>query len=153
VRPINIRRTPIFTYITYAQKDAGRSLPRRLDTRDVVSPVSGGSEASPTWKKSPINILKKKTPGDVVKSDNKIVKVSDTNSNSQRASFASQVILLWKVKDDGKLESKGMLSMPFLLELWKLVWYPTRETTPHPPTLLLMTPAWIAALQMKESLR
>ena len=103
--------------MTHAQKVAGKSLPRRSDTREAVSPVNGGSEASPTWKKSPIKILKKKTPGEVVKRDSRIVKVSDTKSNFQRASFASQVMLLWKVNEDGKFESKGMLSIPFLVEL------------------------------------
>jgi hypothetical protein len=92
-----------------------------LDIREAVSPVNGGSEASPTWKKSPMNMVKKKTPGEVVKRDNKIVKVSDTKSNVQRTSFASQVILLWKVKDEGKFELKGMLSIPFLLEFRYLV--------------------------------
>jgi hypothetical protein len=117
VRPLNIRRTPICSYITYAQNAAGKSFPSKFDTRDAASPVKGGSEASPTWKKSPIKMLKKKTPGEVVKRDSKIVKVSDTKSNVQRASFASQVMFSWKVKDDGKFESKGMLSIPFLLEL------------------------------------
>jgi hypothetical protein len=89
-----------------------------LDTREAVSPLNGGSDANPTWKKSPVKILKKKTPGDVVNKDNSIVNVSDTKSSGQRASFASQVVPEWKVKEDGKFESKGMLLIPFLVEFW-----------------------------------
>ncbi len=63
-----------------------------------------------------MKILKKKTPGEVVNRESRTVKVSDTKSNSQRASFATHVTLLWKVKDDGKFESNGMLSIPFRLE-------------------------------------
>jgi hypothetical protein len=103
--------------MTKAQNAAGKNFPKIFDMSPAIESWLGGSDASPTWAKSPVKMLKKNTPGDVVNSDNKIVNVSETKSSGQRASLALQVVPEWNVKDDGKLESNPMLSMPCLLEL------------------------------------
>lgn len=103
--------------MTIAQNAAGKNFPRIFDTSPVIELCSGGSDASPTWAKSPVKMLKKKTLGDVVKSDSSVVKVDETNKSGQRVSLALQLIPWWNVNDDGKLESKLMLSMPCLVEL------------------------------------
>jgi hypothetical protein len=103
--------------MTTAQKAAGRNFPRIFDNRSAISEWPGGSEASPTWAKSPVKILKKNNPGEVVKRDKVIVNVSDTNRSDHRASLASQDVPEWKVNEDGKFESKPTLSIPCRFEL------------------------------------
>jgi hypothetical protein len=103
--------------MTKAQKAAGKNFPRMFENTSAVLPWNGGSEASPTWKKSPVKMLKKKTPGQVVKRESKMVKVRETNSKDQRGSLASHSVPEWKVNDEGKFESNPTLSIWFLLEL------------------------------------
>jgi len=82
----------MYLNITKAQNAAGRNFPSMLEIRSAVDVCHGGSDAKPTWKKSPVNMLKKKSPGDVVNRDRIIVNVRDTKSNAQRASLASQLV-------------------------------------------------------------
>jgi hypothetical protein len=103
--------------MTVAQNAAGKNFPRISDTSSVIELCQGGSDASPTWAKTPVKMLKKKTPGEVVNSDNSMVKVRDTNRRDHRGSLASQVVPCLNENDDGKVESNPILSMPFLIEL------------------------------------
>lgn len=125
----------------------------RFESKPAVELCPGGSEASPVWKKRPMNIVKKNKLGEVVKRESRMVKVKETKRRDQRASLASHVVPEWKVKEEGKLELKPMLLMPCLFELEKLSCWPDRDTTPHPPFVLSMIPAWIAEPHMNESAR
>jgi hypothetical protein len=58
----------------------------------MIELFPGGSEASPTWAKSPVNIVKKSNPGDVVNRDIRIEKVSETNRSDHLGSFAAHFV-------------------------------------------------------------
>jgi hypothetical protein len=101
----------------------------------------------------PKNMDAKKTAGDVVKSDKRMVKVRLTPSSGHRRSRHLEAVPARKEKDRGKYESKPMLVMCRRLTLGKLDLSPVKLSTPHPPDWSLMNPAWMAAPQMKESAR
>ena len=96
---------------------------------------------------------KKKTGGEVEKMERRAVKVAVTARRGQRRSVTQEAEMLGtKVKDLGKEGEKEKEVISFRVVLGKLLWLPTRETTPQPPCLD-MTPACMAAWQMKESPR
>ena len=101
----------------------------------------------------PVKMLKKNTVGEVVNRDMMSVNMNETISNSHRISLASQEDALAKVKDSGKEESKLILVIPFRSVLSKFRCSPVSDTTPQPPTVLSIMPAWIADPQMNESPR
>jgi hypothetical protein len=113
----------------------------------------GGSEARATWKKMAKNREQKNTAGEVVKRERRRVKVRLTPRSGQRRSRHWELVPGRKEKDLGKYEGKAMLLMWLRFALGYEAFSPTMATTPHPPEASLMKPAWMAALQMKESAR
>lgn len=140
-------------YITNAQKAAGMNLPIRFESRPAVDECPGGSEARPVWKKRAVKMVEKNIVGEVVKRESKMEKAKETKRRDHRGSLARQVVPEWKVKEDGKVELNPMLLIPCLLELGKLSCFPVRETTPQPPCVLSIIPAWIAEPHINESAR
>ena len=112
----------------------------------------------PIWKNMIVKIGGKNVAGCVVKRLNAAVMIVDSVSKFQRGSrhCAEPADMLGDCLNAipiGKLLPYATLLMPLLEVAEKLAFSPTSETTPHPPRLLVIAPAWIAAPQMNESPR
>jgi hypothetical protein len=94
----------------------------------------------PIWKKTMVKIGAKKVAAVVVKREKSTEKTVDSARRFQRGSRHESAEVL-KVKAIGKLALTPMLWMPFLWTDPKLLFSPTRDNTPQPPPLSVMTPA------------
>jgi hypothetical protein len=92
-----------------------------------------------------VKMVKKKTEGEVTKRLSIEVNMTDTARMGHLMSFAEQVTSGWKTNESGKCESKPMLLIPLAWELVKELAAPFLLTTPQPPSLSVITPAWMAA--------
>lgn len=135
-------------------KEAGRKRERERETRSYGFEVIGGSEPIATWKKTPGKMEATRMAGEEVEMERRVVKVRDTARRCQRRSWQWDAFMPErKVNEDGNSASKGMLSIPWWVDAGKSCWVPAMLKTPQPPYRLVMTPAWMADAQMKESER
>lgn len=102
------------------------------------------------------NVLKKKTGGEVVKRERSTVAPIVMPS---RGHLGSQGQLAWeddsftKLNDLGNVDGNSTDVNPFRLEDGYECAAPSSFTTPHPPAVFVIAPAWMAAWQMKLSAR
>ena len=136
--------------------EAGSTRDNKSEKRSASVDMLGGSDTTPTWIISMPKVLKKNTPGDVVKIEMSTTAAVVMPSSSHRGS-EGQVALEeesgTKPKDFGNVDVNSAEVNPFRVDDGNECAAPSSFTTPQPPPASVTTPAWMAAWQMKLSAR
>ena len=93
----------------------GRSRAKSVLMSSWKLPLLGGSETRPTWSIRMMKVLKKNTPGEVVKIDNRTSATAVTTKVGHLESvghWACDLESPWKVYARGKVVGKAVLLIP-----------------------------------------
>jgi ribosomal protein L21E len=136
--------------------EAGSTRDNKSEKRSVSVAKLGGSDTTPTWIISMPKVLKKNTPGEVVKIEMSATAAVVMPSSSHRGSEGQ---VAWaeesgkKLNDFGNVDVNSVEVNPFRVDVGNECAAPSSFTTPHPPPASVTTPACIAAWQTKLSAR